>query len=825
MSLRSDPTIISEKICIIGAGPTGLALLCALTKAAQTNPYLHFQVSLVEKRSLKAFNRRQKLIVYPHKLFSDEFKQPTWEDFCRSLFDPNHEWKLDERDNLIDQHGLIKELNKRQKLLRKFMRLPEDYEESNYKNASIKELQTALLEYLYEGLKTIPNLTVNWYDECMPQAIDTKNKIIYLINKAGQFQQLFFDDLVICDGEKREAVRLVNIDLDSNKRRGFNYKKFSVQPSKYHCAVRLKLKDLENIDDGKYPNYRALMAEMKREWGPKSKEQYFQHMQALGWYKKEYPELVLDNNIYFFRPYAEGRTPRFFMASEIPQALYQIANERLRQEKIIEWTIALTARLHHIPEHYLEVDQKGGMEKNATVFIVDLSYVDSPIRLLENDSFIATLGDSAMSPFYIRGNSASFALQQVVLLTDILQVDKKKRDFTRLERLYQEQKNNYQDSLEESYTVMNDVDNDKYLMAMTKEIIEASPLKMTELYESFFSLSSRLVKRSYFLDQDDDNLFYLFLKNPDGFLHHNEKGNDRLNCLYQMLVVEKLLKKEKDAIRIKYYTRERERLLAKWNNFYPSSLIRYIKEYNPQTLYSPPVLLDDVEYYAYAMFSQYLNQDSNSYLTFLVKAKDYPPALLELSHYHVAQGDYFKALICLLKVAELGIGAGFIELGNVLLRFRPLGLSLYQANWFFLKALKFPGNDVYYRTRREKLTKTASVLKQTLQEDQKSDNVFVKVNAKLDLLMSDELFLLLEKGKFDSDYKQKMQNVLYNLGYAFQHIQLLYRDEISFCKEVSQLLTSTLTKVPTNSASEFPKRLNELKASLEYDRPLSLTPK
>lgn len=396
-----------EKICVVGAGPAGLAAIAQLLETAKKDPSKKYEITLIEKRSLTDFKRRQKVIINPQTIIPGSKKETRWDEFCKQLFDPNNELKLDQQGRLLGaNHQPIINLNKRQKFLRKLMQQREDFEQTIFRNFSIKDLQNALLEHIKDTNSQSPQVKIELHEETIITEVDIQNKQLTTNNNTS----IPFDTLLICEGETRETTKKISeaIQKTEPKTKPFTYSPFSQQGNQYHCAVRLKLKTTKlacELDLNDHPRHKV-------------KKQ----LRQLGWDSPGLPIFVAESNAAMFTLY-DDKNPRLFIASEIPKVIYDCQDKNIKRKRIIEWAKILASYRFGIPVDEFDVDIKGEdttHQLNATTFQSNMGYVDNPVRILPNGAQFILLGDAAISPCYMIGLSSTMALHQAMTTVDCL---------------------------------------------------------------------------------------------------------------------------------------------------------------------------------------------------------------------------------------------------------------------------------------------------------------------------------------------------------------------------------------------------------------------
>ncbi|STX52359.1 Ankyrin repeat protein [Legionella busanensis] len=447
-----------ERVCIVGSGPAGLTTLINLVEEAKKNPHKEFYIDIIDVRGLEKeyLTRRQKLIVFAADKASGLDSDVRWDDFCRQVFDP---------ENKLDQSS------KRKRFIDKLARQPEILSQHVYKNFSIKDLQAAFLEQLTQ-LQLPDNIKIVWRPNTKIDEIDIQKNIVHTteynqkvdikpvtfnLESPKEFSQkaedpfIQFDTLVICEGSQRETTKLVNAAIQTyneNKEstiKPFTYNLFAIQPSPFHCAVRLKLKDLKDIENGKYATYGDFFEDKQFSLETITVDS-IKHLGEMGWEfgnTRLIPDSVVDSNSDLYESDDVDKIPRFFVASEIPESIYNIDNELTKRQKIIKWAKQLAAIKYKIPQKYFEFDPKGESAKNrlnATTFSMTMDYVDSPVRRLPGGSHVVTVGDCSMSSVYVYGASSTLALHQSIKLapciTNVDHITEPKERFKPLIRAY-----------------------------------------------------------------------------------------------------------------------------------------------------------------------------------------------------------------------------------------------------------------------------------------------------------------------------------------------------------------------------------------------------
>ncbi|CEK09650.1 hypothetical protein [Legionella hackeliae] len=379
-------------VAVVGAGAAGLSAIASLIEEAKNNPSVELRIHVIEKR--KEFTRRQKLIIPKDEVLpAQELK---WDTFCRELFDPKNELRVNEAGELVDRNKKpIVNLNKRQKLLRKLLRQTDDL--PSPKNFSIKSLQEALKEHI--DSQTLTNIKLNWPPETKANAVDLNKKTIVLDNN----EVINFDYLLLCEGEQRELTQQINKTINTDftsSMTPFSYKKMGVPT--YNMAARLTVKPLE-----KGQSYHDFLAKHRKKIDLRLKD-----LQPYGWSIEEGdPDFIFDDNLYKERFKDPNWTPRLFVASRIPELLHT-SSTSIKRRKTLEWASLFAAVRVQIPAENFVIDEKGESEKQANVgtFISDIKYVDDPVRRLPNGGYIILLGDCAMSPYYPAGFSSAIAM-------------------------------------------------------------------------------------------------------------------------------------------------------------------------------------------------------------------------------------------------------------------------------------------------------------------------------------------------------------------------------------------------------------------------------
>ncbi|WP_419420768.1 FAD-dependent oxidoreductase [Legionella sp. D16C41] len=426
------------KIVIIGAGPAGLAMAASLTeeirkaetksvdsnlkaavsssvaeKADDRDPSTSYEISIVEKRDLD-FKRRQKLIITPDKQktlltqLTTEAERYRWDDYCQHLFDPEHKLSVDKQGNLLEDNKIIEDLNQQKKFLRKLLRQQEYISPffKTFKNFSIKELQKALKEYLDNCDTSKTN--INWHERAKIIKCDLDKKILHTVNANGQEQQLEFDHLIICEGERREVVQQINEELKkTTEPKLFTYKPMGKKT--YHAAARLIVKNKENKD------YRTLLDEIRIPM--EDRESIADEAEKLGWDPlASDPMYIADTNLYKDSLNDDKSwQPRLFIAAEIPEYIHLIVDENKKREAILNWLSIFASNLTGIPRDHFDIDTKGEdavSRLNAVTFCSDMKYVDNPVYIHPNGASVITIGDCAMSSHYRLGFSSAMAMNQ-----------------------------------------------------------------------------------------------------------------------------------------------------------------------------------------------------------------------------------------------------------------------------------------------------------------------------------------------------------------------------------------------------------------------------
>ncbi|HHF7350048.1 TPA: hypothetical protein ACPSKE_003266 [Legionella feeleii] len=383
-------------IVVVGAGPAGLTLVASILQEAQKNPSMELRIHLIEKRT--EFTRRQKLIIPTE----DDLpaKELRWDKFCKQLFDPQNQFKINTAGDLVDEHNaLVTNLNKRQKFLRKLLRQKDEFREP--KNFSIKSLQEAMKEHI-ENCE-VSNVKLSWHSGAGIKSFDLKNKTLVLLDNDNKIIE--FDYLMLCEGEQRQLTKNINAAIEmefSSSVAPFCYKKMGTPT--YHVAARLRLKPLE-----KERNYYEFL-----EQNGKTIKLDARDLSSLGWDPRDgKPEAIFDDNLYKRTRFADPKwEPRLFIATEAPESLHKIPNSTIKRKKILEWASFFAAARLQVPPECFVIDEKGENEtqSNAGTFFSDLRCVDNPVRKLPNNSYIVLLGDCAMSPYYPIGVSSAIAM-------------------------------------------------------------------------------------------------------------------------------------------------------------------------------------------------------------------------------------------------------------------------------------------------------------------------------------------------------------------------------------------------------------------------------
>lgn len=425
--MQRAPEVNIEEVCVVGAGLAGLAAIAALVEEARKNPHKAYKITVIEKRSLdkEDLKRRQKLIDYPENIIPASEKEIDWYTFLKQLFDPHDQLRLNEKGRLVDADNQILEedkLNKGQRLFIKLMRQPEEVTPKIFKNFSIKDLQEALLEYLgfydkdkKEKNKNIPdNIDIKWRDKTTIQSVDIENKKFHVIGQSPE-KEIDIHTVLLCEGSNREVTSLVKKEIQKPEPHStpFEFAPFAHQPPLYHCAVRLKLKK------GRYASYQMVLAaeRIRIDFAWKQTQEKFKQ---LGWNPKksdEFPFYVVDSNVYMHKAYTEDKQPRVFVASEIPESLYNMEDKNEQRKKIIQWAIAIASFRYGIPQEYFEFDDTGEdklHQLNATTFTSHIEHVKDPVVTMPNSIQFVGIGDAMMDSLYFAGISAKMALQQAI---------------------------------------------------------------------------------------------------------------------------------------------------------------------------------------------------------------------------------------------------------------------------------------------------------------------------------------------------------------------------------------------------------------------------
>lgn len=235
----------------------------------------------------------------------------------------------------------------------------------------------------------------------------------------NEIETINFDLLVLSSGANREGVKLVNDAIDEQEIEAEPFKEtpFQNQPPRFNCAVRLKLKPLDQIANGQFKSY--VDATVR---GPNIASENMVELRKLGWTGLQYPEFSLDTN--WFKSTEKDWQPRVFIGSEIPEDIYNEPNKEIRRQKIIEWATVLASTALKIPKEYFEFDPKGEDEKhklNATVFTADMAFIDRAVlNLPDKNGYVAVIGDEAMSSHYQTGASSTFALLEAQTIASSL---------------------------------------------------------------------------------------------------------------------------------------------------------------------------------------------------------------------------------------------------------------------------------------------------------------------------------------------------------------------------------------------------------------------
>ncbi|QBR84941.1 hypothetical protein E3983_11610 [Legionella israelensis] len=413
------------KVCIVGAGPSGLAMAMSLLEEAKKHPSKQFEIHIIEKRDFD-FKRRQKLIIIPYRQapYTSYLKSIgeslRWDDFCQKAFDPEHQLTVDDSGHLLRfNKEMKKELNEQQKFLRRVLRQPEVNTPffKSPKNFSIKTLQKALKEYLERA--EVRNAKIDWHPETVVEKINVSGSSISVTEtKTNHMQALSFDYLIVCEGERREVVNLINKEMNAEDK--FKYQ--ALGKKSYHMAVRLTVKSATDGD------YRKFLKEQRKLY-EEEEGSIYEAAEALGWHSSGYddPVYILDTNLYKESLDDKRWRPRLFVASEIPESLYDIQDEQERRKKILEWSTIFASRLMRIPRDCFEIDTKEEdthHKLNAVAFISDIHYVDNPIRQLSSGSYILLIGDCAISAHYPLGFSSTIAMNEARIAAECMVDDK-----------------------------------------------------------------------------------------------------------------------------------------------------------------------------------------------------------------------------------------------------------------------------------------------------------------------------------------------------------------------------------------------------------------
>ncbi|KTC84851.1 hypothetical protein [Legionella brunensis] len=387
------------KICIVGIGPCGLSLIVSLLEEAKKYPSKRFELNVIEKRDF-AFKRRQKLIIPAANLTGEH--ELRWDDFCKKLFDPTDKLQLNHKGDLVDSDGIpLENINKRQKLLRKWMRQPELFTEKLNipKNFSIRSLQEALKEHIDET--KVDNVAIHWYCETQIHNVDLQQQTV----TSDSDLEIPFDFLFVCEGERRELTQQINAKIKSDfshKLPPFTYEKLGV-PS-YHMAARLTVKPLSS----NYSNYHQFLKQKRTKVSFDINE-----LQKFGWNPKDEIDAIFDDNLYKEHFADTNWKPRLFIASPIPKNIHA-QTPVTKRKTVSQWASFFAAVRAKIPQENFVIDTKGEDEKNQniTTFLSDIHYVDNPVRRLPTGGFIILLGDCAMSAYYPIGFSSAIAMNE-----------------------------------------------------------------------------------------------------------------------------------------------------------------------------------------------------------------------------------------------------------------------------------------------------------------------------------------------------------------------------------------------------------------------------
>lgn len=387
----------SEKICVVGMGPTGLAFIASMLEKTKKLPLKSYEITVFEKRSSQ-FTRRQRLVdIKPNVLMSED----SWESFLSHLF-------LD-ADNSSDE---LSQMNARQKFIRKLSRQSMTFicRQANIKNFSIKALQKAILEHILTH--EIKNVSINWQTEVIIDDINISKQLLTIKDRSESKIQYEFDTLVICEGATRTITKQINAAVLSEgiNTEPFQFQAFSNQLPRRNVSCLLSINILqENISKERLNfNFQKL--------------EFAKKLFDLGWHPSteniEFPTFVLDDNLYKGAIGINNWRPKAFITSEIPEAILAIANQEMRQQKMMEWITILASYRLRLPVECFEIAAEKIIENNILMlmdFDSKAEYVNNPVMKLPGKGQIILLGDCSLSPVYQAGISSTIGLNEAII--------------------------------------------------------------------------------------------------------------------------------------------------------------------------------------------------------------------------------------------------------------------------------------------------------------------------------------------------------------------------------------------------------------------------
>lgn len=427
--------LTTKRVAIIGTGLTGLAFLSELLYQAQQSPEQQFEIDVIEKRNLQ-FTRVQKIILNPGALDEDQnqnnlwgrfYKENTfWHDFCRQLFFPNAELRLDEKGNLLVNEKIPTPQTKCYQLIQKFIRYEsvlKDHSETYPLNCSIRQLQDALLENINVMLVSTPNVKLRWHLETQINHIDFNKNTLTLSNK----ENITFDYLLNCEGEKRETVNIINTEFKKINQEELAFQFSKIGHDTHHMAIKVRVKKT-NAGDHRALLMQYLSSSNKSATGVLLDKLVVINNQKYTFF--ETPE-IYDPNIY--KSHLPGDVPfvpKFFVANQIPQVIHEMPDNEHKRHVLLQLASAKIRFQFGLPENMLEIDtgKQANYSQPASTFVSSIKIANTAMIELPNGSIVGLLGDAAMSAHYPIGISSTMGLNEALVMVEcIIHDDAKNR--------------------------------------------------------------------------------------------------------------------------------------------------------------------------------------------------------------------------------------------------------------------------------------------------------------------------------------------------------------------------------------------------------------